>query len=288
MWYVLFGAASTATASSEEWDPDEVLLLVASLVVTILGLRYTWTAFRAASPFQPRGRRAFVVLATVAAALSLYFFVTWHWSASEIAHGKAYTWLVMFMGTAWLFLCLRLFPWMSLSLREDVAERGNNAATAALCGALLGSACLFSGAQVGEGPSFWNNVFTVALAGAVWFGAWLILEQLTHLSRSITEDRNLAAGVRLGAYLLGTALVLARASAGNWHSMKDTTRDLFHDAWPATLLLVLAVITENLMRPSPKNPQPSAWSCGWPVALAYLTAASVLVVRLGWWEGAPR
>ena len=93
-----------------------------------------------------------------------------------------------FVGTAWLFLATLLFPWLGLSISDDVIERRNPGALVALCGALLGLALIYAGGNLGEGSSYWNNIFSAALGTIGFFVSWFLLEWMGHFSQSIAEN----------------------------------------------------------------------------------------------------
>ncbi len=274
-------------AAAEPWGDDEWFLLGLSAVVCVVGLIWLARCFRVVPKL---GRRApvrrFILLALVTA-LGAMLWVTWQWSDEVIRGGQAYSWLVMAMGGAWLTACGWMFPCLGVSLQEDACERANPAATAVVCGAGLGAALIFCAANTGEGPSFWNNVFSVLSGGVVWFGSWFALETTTRVSRAVTEDRDVASGVRLGGFLLATGLVLGRALAGDWHSAAATLNDLLRDGWLVVLLLGLAIGVERVLKPTPTMPCPFWITRGIPAALGYVALALAWVAQLGWWEGAP-
>jgi len=210
------------------------------------------------------------------------------WGAAEVrADGFAVGFLTV-AAAVWLGLGLWLFPWLGLSSRIDLLEQRNAAALPALGGALTAAALIYAGGSMGEGPDYWENVFSAAWAFAGWAFLWVVLELGTGVSRSVTEERNPASGLRLGGWLLATGLVQARAVAGNWHSMADTVHDWLHNGWPAAILCLLALPLEKLTRPSRTCPDPA-----WPVhgllpALMYLGLAGGWLWHLGPWEGMPR
>jgi hypothetical protein len=273
-------------AASVEWDGDEVLLLIVCGVVAVFGVPLWWR-WLAAVPTLGRGPAVKLpIVGTLLLSLGFMLVVTWFWSAKEIRHGQAYSWLVMAMGGACLTVCSGMFQCFGVSASEDACERRNSAAVAVVCGALLGETLIYCGSVTGEGPSFWNNVFSVTLGTATWFAFWLALEAASHVTRAVTEDRDTASGVRFGAYLLAQGLILGRALAGDWHSSAATTRDLLRDGWPAAALLILAIIAERMLKPTPENPFPSWVTRGLPGAAIYLALAAAWVLRLGWWEGA--
>jgi hypothetical protein len=147
---------------------------------------------------------------------------------------------------------------------------------------------LYCGSICGEGPSFWNNVFTVLAAGSAWFLLWIVFEQLTSISRSVSEERDVAAGSRLGGLLIATGLILGRAAAGNWEAWQATIIDLIRDSWPALLLVLAAAFIERMGGGASHGRDGSFPRLGLPVAVLYLIAATAWVTHLGWWEGYPK
>jgi len=277
-----------AAAANEEWDGDESFLLVVSLIITVFGA-VAWARWLGWA----RGPRREVpwigtLILGLVASLAMLVAVTWFWTAVEIRHGRDYMWLVLAMGTAWLSLCHLFFRWAGVGVGEDACERRNPAAACAIAGGTFGAMLIFCGANTGEGPSFWNNVFSALLGGTGWFGMWFALEAMAKASRTVTEDRDLAAGIRLAGFLVAQGLILGRAVAGNWNSLEGTIADFGRDGWPALILMLIAAALEKPLRPTPQKPSPSPISHGVPAALLYLALAGAWVVKLGWWEGLPR
>jgi hypothetical protein len=64
--------------------------------------------------------------------------------------------------------------------------------------------------------------------------------------------------------------------------------DFKTDAWPAALLLPIAVLVEWTLRPTAAVPKPRWITRGLSVAVLYLAISTAWVWHLGWWEGAPR
>ena len=158
------------------------------------------------------------------------------WGAAEIRANGGEVLFLTGAGAAWLGIATLLFSWLGLSLRDDAGERKNIGALVALCGSLTGVALIYAGGSVGEGPSYSNNAFSIGLAALGFFGLWILLELAGGVSRSITEDRDLASGLRLCGFLIAVGLVLGRAVAGDWHSENATVHDLIRDGWPVVIL----------------------------------------------------
>ncbi len=209
------------------------------------------------------------------------------WGAGEARASVSETVAITIVGCVWLLLVSRLFAWLGLSARDDALERRNVAALAAICAAILAAALAYGGGNIGEGPSYWNNIFSGGLGTCGLLGSWIILELGGRVSSSITEERDLAAGLRFCGFLLATGLICGRAVAGNWHSEADTVRDFIHDSWPAVGLSVVAPGLERLLRPSKRKPVRSAALCGVLPAMLYLAVAILWLCHLGAWEGYP-
>jgi uncharacterized membrane protein YjfL (UPF0719 family) len=187
------------------------------------------------------------------------------------------------MGGSWLTVAGLFFPWLGIGLRDDALERRNPAAVLALSGAILSVMLTFCGANIGEGPSFWNNVFSGFLSTGTLLLVWFILAASGGVARSVAEERDVPAGVRLGSFLLAQGIILGRAVAGDWHSVEGTVRDFIQFGWPGAALLVLAIAVERALRPRPEPASPPVISRGVAPAALYLTAALLWIGVLGRW-----
>jgi hypothetical protein len=211
----------------------------------------------------------------------------WKWGAVEVRRQSSEVFGLTLVGVAWLLISRNLFPWFGLSIADDVKDRRNPAALIALSGATCAVAIIYAAGSLGEGPSYWNNIFSAGMGTAGFFVLWLVLELGGCVSASIAEERDLASGIRLGAFMLAAGLILGRAVAGDWHSESATVRDFIQDGWPAGVLCLIAVLTEHLLRPSRTRPFPGWLRCGLLPALLYLGCAGAWVFHLGRWEGMP-
>lgn len=272
----------------ENFDPDEMFLLIGSGVMCVFGFLHWALRLRPVSKlgFHPLHRMP-LYLAVLAGFLVLGF-VVWSWADPQIRDNSGYVLLVFLMGAACLTIAGALLPWLGISLRDDAFERRNSAAVIALSGAAFGVMVTYSAANVGTGPSFWNNVFSSLLATGTLLLIWLVLAVAGGAAASVTEERDLASALRLGALLIGEGLILGRAVAGDWVSAEATAREFVRDGWPALVLCVAAVVVERMLRPTRGNPQPSPVTHGFIPGLAFLLAALAWCAHLGWWEGSPQ
>ncbi len=110
---------------------------------------------------------------------------------------------------------------------------------------------------------------------------WAMVEFATEMAESICVDRDLAAGVRLGGFLIAIGLILGRAVAGDWVSTQATLGDFLRQGWPALMLVPAAVTAERRARPTPQTPaQPVLWR-GLLVSLLYVGFAALCVEAAG-------
>jgi uncharacterized membrane protein YjfL (UPF0719 family) len=210
------------------------------------------------------------------------------WGAREIRTDVGVQLFLTLFGGAWIALSKYLFSWMGLSVRDDGIERNTMGATIALSGALLAVTFIYIGGSAGEGPSYSNNVFSIGLGAISFFGLWLMLELACDVSKSITLERDVASGLRHFGFLLSVGLIIARAIAGDWHSVVETVRDFHKDATITLLFLCLATMLELTLRPSRKRPFPGIILCGVLPTILYLGLTFLWLANLGPWEGMKR
>lgn len=213
--------------------------------------------------------------------LLLLFAVLKTAAADDVRHDAGYLAFYMLMGAAWTGTAMKFLPFLGLSPADDVVERNNGAAAAAISGALIGYTLCFAGGNIGNGPGWWVVVFSAALATATLTVLWLLLDRLTHVVDTLTIDRDLAAGLRVVGLLSAAGVILGRGVAGDWISASVTLRDFAVVAWPVVVLFAVAVPLERAVRPTPERPTPSFTALGVLPGGLYLAAALAYVVGLG-------
>jgi hypothetical protein len=220
----------------------------------------------------------FAAVVLIAAAINF-------WGAAELRQNGGELAFVTIVGAATIVVATSLSAWLNISFSLDVLGRQNPAALVSICAVLISAGAIYSGSSLGEGPSYSNNFFCMMLGFSAFFGLWLLLEFATSVSRSISEEGDLASGIRFGSWLLSVALVLGRALAGDWHSEQQTLRDFIREGWPAVLLCGLAMMSEMMLRPKAKSLFPKWQIQGLVPAFVYFGLALAWLWRLGPWEG---
>lgn len=188
------------------------------------------------------GRIALRVLPPVAFGMIVY--TLFALASFDVAGDFFYVLLYICFGFAWIYAGIVLIAWaFDLSWIDDVLNMANSAAAAALVCAFLAVTLIYCGANVGDGPGWW----TILVAGGMGMACWLLLgmalSRLTGAFERITIGRDMACGIRTGAYLLGSGIILARASAGDWTSFGMTVVE-FLDGWPVLILAAAAILVE--------------------------------------------
>jgi len=229
--------------------PDlEIFAFIASVFLTLKGW-WTWygdiaSVNRLRAPVSKR----LVLLTAPLVCLVLILIALTKLAATTVRSDALYISFYLLVGAGWLGGLTHIFPFLGISARDDVLERGNRAASWAVTGALTGASCSFAGANVGNGPGVEAVLFSALLSSALFIGLWLGMDLLTSISDAITVDRDERAGIRLGGLLLGIGLLSGWSVAGDWVSASATLKDFGASAWPAILLTGVAVGVEAVFR----------------------------------------
>jgi uncharacterized membrane protein YjfL (UPF0719 family) len=260
---------------------DEVFVFLISCVVAAvawLGWYFRWQTV--ARLRRDLGTRLVVAGMPVLCAVLLWL-VLRHFAAHDVRNAPVYLAFYAVLGAAWVGLGVRLIAWCGVSVRDDVLERRNSAATWAAAGALVGLTLCFAGANIGDGPGWWVVVYSASLSTMTLFALWACLERLTHVSEAVTVERDVASGLRLGGFLAAAGLILGRAVAGDWVSAGATNVEFVRMAWPVIVLLLLAVPVDRFFRPSADQPAPAWLLSGLPPVAIFVGGAIVWVALIG-------
>jgi uncharacterized membrane protein YjfL (UPF0719 family) len=262
-------------------SPDEgVVFVVAGFLA--LGSWWRWYAPLVSVKRLGAGRDGRTLLAMTPVLSAVALFAVLRTAASfDVQDSPLYLAFYVVLGAGWVGLAVHLFPMVGLNPRDDVVERGNGAAALAAAGAVLGLTFCFAGGNIGDGPGWWVVFFAAALATGGLGLVWYAVERLTRIADLVTIDRDRAAGLRLGALLAASGLMLGRAVAGDWVSAAATVSDFARVAWPVLPLAVAALLVERVARPTPESPAPPVALYGMPPALLYLAIAVAYVIQRG-------
>jgi uncharacterized membrane protein YjfL (UPF0719 family) len=255
---------------------DEVFAMAVALAFALFTL---WPFYRAldGSSALYRNAREVKLLGFAPLALVPLLVVLLNFADPVVQGSVGYILLFLLAGAAFSGLTLRLLPFFGLSWRDDIVETRNPAATIAVCSALLGVSLVFSGSNIGEGPTIWTTLGPATLALGIYFAAWWLLERVAHPSEAVALDRDTAAGTRLAGFLVAEGAILGRAAAGDWVSFDDMLSGLVRGGAAVLVLVGVAALADKKMRPTPEVPAPDVLSSGVLFAGAYLVASGVWV-----------
>jgi hypothetical protein len=203
------------------------------LVLVLVALIAWKLSFFPSNSFRANHMRASLWLVFMFACASAIYFVLIKWSSPSVRGdiGEISFYLVFSIG--WIVLAQGAFAFFGVSLRDDVAERDNNAAGFASAGLTIAATCCVACANIGDGPGFEVVLFCAALATASLFVLWFLVAQFSNAADRITIDRDPATGIRVGGWLAGTGMVLGACVAGDWISLTATLEDFAKYSWPA-------------------------------------------------------
>jgi hypothetical protein len=263
-------------------SPDEILVTVVALVLGPV-LWVLWFVRTSGSTLPGRGSAGLGVIgATIVICSTLLLFVLVTAASHDVRTVIEYLVMYSVLGLAWLRLGERLFAFAGVSVRDDVVERGNTAATIGLSGALVAVMICYAAGNIGDGPGWWVVVFCAALATAGLMVAWQVYGLVTRGGEAVTIDRDPAAGARLAGFLIASALVLGRGVAGDWVSVDATIQDVVAMLPYLAALVGLAALLEPLARPTSQEPHRPMGSHGLGFGLAYILVAVIAMTLSGW------
>ena len=261
---------------------DEILVTIMALVAGPLWWTVALIRLARLGPLRPAGLAVQALTITISVCGIAILLVLKTLASFDVVDAPEYQFMYGVLGLAWLRIGERFFAFAGLSVRDDLVERRNAAAIPTMAGAFVGLTSCYAGGNIGDGPGWWVVVFSSGLATACWFAAWLWLAQFSPAMEAVTIDRDPAAGVRVGTFLAATGLTLGRAAAGDWDSAGDTVTDIA-SALPAVAIIVLvAMVAERMMRPTPQRPRAPLVLYGVMPALLYLAIAVAAVWSMEW------
>jgi uncharacterized membrane protein YjfL (UPF0719 family) len=275
--HVLYLPQPIAMMSADEW-----IVTIAAIVLGP-GLWAIWL-FQVMR-FRPLDRRRgpiSLVLSTLIACAAVIFCVLTTRASDDVVNAPLYQFMYLVLGLAWLRGSQTFFPYLGLSPRDDVVERGNHAAAIVHSGALVAVALCYAGGNVGNGPGWWVVLFSAAVATSVLLLAWAIVAQLTPVTDAVIIDRDRAAGVRLAVFLVSCGLVSGRGVAGDWQSASATALDFVAIAPGLVVIVALAVALERVCQPTAARPRPAVLTWGIVPSLVYALAAWATLWTVGW------
>lgn len=232
-----------ACAFSSYWFETELFLFAGSVY---LMARFLYKWYKPVMSIWPRkraeaGRFALGLLPVAAFFIIVFVLLT---MASFDVVGF---WIIFYiiLGIVWIYGCTFLFQYcLDFRWFDDIILLDNKAAIPPAAGGFIGFVLIYAGANIGDGPGWWVVFIAGGLGLIVWLGLAVIINNYAQISEQITVERDIGCGIRYGAYLIASGMILARASGGDWTSMLATLVE-FLAAWPVIPLAALALFVEK-------------------------------------------
>jgi len=226
-------------------DITEVIILILSCYYTVKNLNDWYQKLPGIGPVRRDNAIKYVLGILPVASFFIILFTLRFLASFDVVNDLIYIIFYVLLGYTWTYLGMKMvFIFFDISWIDDVLNMNNKAALFAVSGAFLGLVTIYSGANIGDGPGWWCVIFAGGLGLISWFVLGRIVNSLTQVFERITVDRDIYCGIRFGAYLLASGIILARASAGDWTSFYDTIVE-FLVGWPVLPLTVLAILVER-------------------------------------------
>jgi hypothetical protein len=235
----------------------ELIVFVLSVIFTFyFNVKWYGATYRMWPPRQsPAVKWTFNLLPLVS--FVIFLFTLTVLASFDVVDSFYYILFYILLGYAWLYFGLIVMAYcFDLSWVDDALNLNNKAAIISVAGGFLGLTVIYSGANIGDGPGWWCVIFAGGLGLAAWVLTARSVNAVTRIFERITIERDIQCGIRIGAYLLASGIILGRASARDWTSFGMTVVE-FADGWPVLLLTVFAAAVEliynNLRKSRPRH-----------------------------------
>jgi hypothetical protein len=226
----------------------EVPAFIASVFLALKSWSTWYGDLVSVNRFRVPIHRRLVLFAAPVISLAVIFVTLTKLASSDVRNNPLYLAFYLFMGAAWIGGTTLVFPFLGISARDDILERGNSASAWAVVGALAGVTCSFAGGNIGNGPGAAVVLFSSGLSAGLFFALWFALDILTSISDAITIDRAKGAGIRIAGFLAGIGLLSGWSVAGDWVSAAAALKDFLYFSWPAVTLTAVAIFLELALR----------------------------------------
>jgi hypothetical protein len=241
----IYGRTSITNLGDSNMDGLELMILLFAFPYAIYA-SYKWY-ISLVEIWPPQRHKAVNLIFGIVPVVSfaLIYYTLKVLASFDVVNDGIYIFFYLILGLTWVYLgMIMVFRYFDLSWIDDGLNLNNKSAAIAIVGAYLGLTVIYSGANIGDGPGWWCVIIAGGMGLISWFVLGKIFNKYTHVFERVTVNRDIYCGIRLGAYLLASGLILGRASAGDWTSFFDTIVE-FLVGWPAIVLTILAILIER-------------------------------------------
>jgi len=138
-----------------------------------------------------------------------------------------------------------------------------------------------AGANIGDGPGLSAVVLCAALAKGSLVVCWLLLAWISRAADTISIERDFGCGIRVGAFLFSSGLVLGISVAGDWKSVTGVFTDFLHMSWPLCVSLVAFSAFEHIQRKRALTKKRLTVAASAVIAVGTMAAAVLYAFKVG-------
>ena len=262
----------------------EILVFLLSAIYAFVSLVQWYPALGSRSPASS-GRIRLTLALLPPTALAIIVWTLRNLASFDVVEDGFYLLMYILLGLAWAFFgSFLMFAVLDLSRVDDLIGMHNSAAAIAFSGGFLAITLIYAGANIGDGPGCWCVLLAGGLGLVTWLALGYALNLLSGAFERITVERNVAAGIRTGSFLLAIGLIIARASAGDWTSFAHTIVE-FMVGWPVLPFTAVAILIERAFRRPPAassdgTPAPQGIGSSVLIGAVYIVAAVLILCLL--------
>jgi hypothetical protein len=261
-------------------DGDEAFFLVVASVFGVIALARWYLMLARVDALLAEGRTRIFLALLPLFCLGGVGVVLMNWADPQVRNDPQYWFLFLAGGAMWLGVPMMLLPLLGISPRSDAIERRNMPAATVCACALVATTIVYAAANIGTGPTIWTTVGPAGLGTAAMVGVWISYRLLSPAWEDVAIGRDLAAGARVSAVLLATAIIIASPLAGDWVSTTATCNDLLRRGWPIIPLVAAAALIDRYFTPTARNPGPPILVAGATFASFWILIACVAAALL--------
>jgi len=227
------------------WDVEPMIFMIG--LALAIGLVFKWYGDVKGFWLKDGHRRVINFLYSLP--VWVFFIVLYavtSYETPDVTESVYYITMYTSAGIVFVFLHSLFFERMlDISPVYDCLHRNNTAAIAPVCGGFLSAAVMYAFMNMGDGDGWW----CVFVPYFMCWGLWLILAAIvcaaTDVAERITVDRRGDVGLRFGAYLFFSGLIIAVYNIGDYINFGDTLL-VFVKCWPVLGLTAIYIITERI------------------------------------------
>jgi len=259
----------------------EIVFVFAAALV-FLHLTNIWKSFAIPScSLRPSRVPAILHSVLLLVCTVILIFVLTQWADREVRSDATWIFFYLAFSLALILAAQEIFALLGVSWRDDFVERRNVSAAIAVVGFTLGVTFCVAGANIGNGPGWWVVLVCAVLSIGALLGAWMTLNWIARVAETITIERDVDAGIRVGGFLVTGGIIFGISVSGDWQSVEVTVADFIRSAWPVAVLLIAVSIYERALQRRSLSKREPGIGISIAIAAAMIAAAAAHAKHAG-------